>query len=605
MTLRRHDWGNSLKDELGLIGHIEKRKRGKDDGGNGSQDHSPRPVPPENPTPPRLMRRRVPLSEIEPYTDPGIQELIDLPIPAPLLQKEIRKQQAQNPIEKEIELLKLYREKPLLFFRDELGLPIDIWRNDKPPADWQSGDPVPLWTKQREIIEALVKHRKVAVKTGHGVGKTFIAGGLALYLSFVWHATGLTTAPTFRQVRRALWGEIHYLYNRAKNPLGGKLNQVSLDLGDKWFVEGFATDKPSDNITGVHEENIFVIVDEAGGVLPETFEALDAILTSENSFVLYIGNPVCNDGPFFEAFKPGSGFHQITISCYDSPNLKHNRIIYSKLTAKKWVDDKVKKWGKDSALFKVRVEGEFAEETQDTLIPLRYIETALRKGAEGELLPDKIAGFGLDVARQGSDRSVFGIRWDSGLFRIIETTTKKRETDTAGRMKSIYDESVKGFKYRGLNALKKMAGKDKESTEKDEEKEESFPPINVDDIGVGGGVVDILIEDEYPVNGVNVSEQPDPSDPEEAKLFLNKRAQYYWKLKKLFENELVAIEDEDLAFELNKIRMEFMRSGKIKIVDKETLKKEMKGKSPDLAECMMLAFAVDSSDVERDLVRFL
>src|SRR3990172_1230340 len=562
--------------------------------------------PPDNPTPLRPKKPTTSIRDIEPFIkdptsiSPDLLDLVNLPIPAPILRREIRRQEAQNPVEKEINLMKRYKEKPLLFWRDELGIPIDTWINDKPPKSWKPGDPLPLWSKQKDIINAIVEYRKVAVKSGHGVGKTFLAAGITLYLAYVWHATGMTTAPTFRQVRRALWGEIHYQYNRARVPLGGKMNQVSLDLGDKWFVEGFATDKPMENITGIHEENIFVIVDEAGGVVPTTFEALDALLTSESSFVLYIGNPYDPTGEFAEAFKPNSGFKTFTLSCFDSPNVRHDRIIYPKLTVKKWVDDKVRKWGSDSNLFRVRVLGEFPEESKDTLIPLRYIEKALERGMEGVFLADQIYAFGLDVARQGSDSTTYGIRYKSGLFRLHESTQKKRETETAGKMVDIYNELVPEFKYRNMKTLdKKLKGED------DKGEDSFFPPINLDDIGVGGGVVSILLEEEYPTNGVNVGEPPDPSDPDEAKLFLNKRAQYYWNLKKLFENGLVAINDEELAFELSKIKIEYLRSGKIKIIDKETIKKELGGRSPDKAECMMLAFSMDYADVERELVRFI
>jgi hypothetical protein len=579
--------------------------RRKGGGGSGNGKDGGGFDPPSDPSPRRPRKPIIRNEDIKPFIetpgiDPAMLELIDLPIPLPMLRREIRKQEAQNPVEKEIDLMKRYKERPLLFWRDELGVPIDVWPNDKPPKDWRPGDYLPVWSKQREIINALVTHRKVAVKSGHGVGKTWLAAGITLYLAYVWHATGMTTAPTFRQVRRALWGEIHYQYNRARVPLGGKMNQVSLDLGDKWFVEGFATDKPMDNITGIHEENIFVIVDEAGGVSPNTFEALDALLTSESTFVLYIGNPVDPTGPFSDVFKPNSGFKQFTLSCYDSPNVRHDRVIYPKLTVKKWVDDKERKWGRDSNLFRIRVLGEFPQESKDTLIPIRYIEKALERGREGDFAADHIYSFGLDVARQGSDSSTYGIRYKSGLFVVHETTQKKRETETAGKMISIYNEMIPEFKYKDLKELgKKLKG------DSEEEENVFFPPINVDDIGVGGGVVDILVEEQYPVNGVNVAEQPDPSDQDEVKLFLNKRAQYYWNLKKLFEAGVVAIDDDELAFELSKLRIEFLRSGKIKIVDKETIKKDLGGRSPDRAECMMLAFSMDYADVERELVRFL
>jgi len=79
----------------------------------------------------------------------------------------------------------------------------------------------------------------------------------------------------------------------------------------------------------------------------------------------------------------------------------------------------------------------------------------------------------------------------------------------------------------------------------------------------------------------------------------------YWNLKKLFEAGLVAIDDDELAFELSKIKIAFLRSGKIKIIDKEIIKKELGGRSPDKAECMMLAYSMEYADVERELVRFL
>jgi phage terminase large subunit len=541
--------------------------------------------------------------------DPEIQDMLSTPLVVPILQHFDQVKAKFDPIEKEINLLKRYRKNPLFFVRDELGIPIEAWRDDKPPKSWSPGNPVPLWSKQREILQALVDHRKVAVKSGHGVGKTFIAGLSAIYLAYVWHCVGLTTAPTFRQVRRALWGEIHWMFNNAKNPLGGKMNQVSLDLGDKWFVEGFATDKPMENITGIHEENIFVIVDEAGGVPDLTFEAIEGILTSENSFVLYIGNPINAEGPFADAFKPNSPFHKVTISCYDCPNVKYNSNIYSKLTSYKWVKEKEVKWGINTNMFKVRVAGEFPDENKDTLIPMRYIESAQRRGQEGVMIPDRIIGFGLDVARQGSDSSVFGARYESGLFRILDVTNKKRETETAGQMKVLYNQLAPPLlKY--VADVEKMLGVNPNKIKEEQEKDSIIPPINVDDIGVGGGVVDMLVEDDYPVNGINVGEKPDPFEDvsEKPELFLNKRAQYFWKLRTMFMNEKVAIEDDELAFELSKIRVEFLRSGKIKIIDKDALKKappEGIGRSPDRAECMMLTYSREVSETSLEMVRFI
>ena len=102
---------------------------------------------------------------------------------------------------------------------------------------------LPLWSKQREVLRALVQHKKVAVKSGHGVGKSFIAAGTALYLHYGWHALGVTTAPTFRQVRECS-GVKFITFITMPRKLGGELNQTSLESGDKWFIEGFSTGDP-------------------------------------------------------------------------------------------------------------------------------------------------------------------------------------------------------------------------------------------------------------------------------------------------------------------------------------------------------------------------
>jgi phage terminase large subunit len=566
--------------------------------------------PPTNSTPRRGVGPKGPKKDQDPQPEPlnvdkELLSMLDLPVPLPTLRKEAKKMEKEEDLlSKDIQLLEKYRKKPLLFWRDELGIPIDVWRDDMPPKDWRPGDPVPLWSKQREIIKDLVIHKKIAIKSGHGIGKSFLVAGIVLYLTYVWHATGVTTAPTFRQVRRILWGEIHHMWNKARNPLGGRLNQVSLDLDDKWFVEGFATDKPESNIAGIHEENIFVVVDEAGGAHPDLFDVLDTILTSENSFVILIGNPIVAEGGFFEAFKPGSGFKTHTISCYECPNVKHDRVIYSKLTVKKWVTEREKKWGKGSNLFLSRVEGEFPDESSDILISLKYLEAALQKGTEEGGVRDKIKSIGVDVARQGSDSTVVGIRWDSGFFEIKDTMNKKRETEVAGRVKFLYDQWLPEFKYR---KLKEITPTLKRKLEGDDSENESppFPPINIDDIGAGGGVVDILVEDEYPANQIVVSEAPDAKADPELGIFLNKRAQYYWKLKLEFEAGRVSVDDEELIFELSKMKVEFLRSGKIKIIDKEIIKKELNGRSPDRAESMMLAYSEEGSTLERDMLRFL
>ena len=524
----------------------------------------------------RIQRKKKPSTKRKRTKHPTPQQqLMQVPSLPPDFYSRGREQLDQRLIEEAERKITLYKKNPLKFFSNELHIPTTRWRRDCPPSTWKPRpyNPYPLWSKQREIIKALVEHKKVAVKSGHGVGKTFIAAGVTLYLAYVYHALGVTTAPTFRQVKRLLWGEIRDIYTTANQrgaKLGGKLLQTSLELGDKWFVEGFSTDHPEVNMPGYHEENVFAVVDEAGGVDPATYDMLETIMTSENSFVLLIGNPIDPKSPFADCFKPGSGWHCISISCYDSPNVRNKKNIYPKLASADWPERMKKKWGKDSPLYKSRVLAEFPKDTVDGLIPHGDIMKAL----ERELPADRVMTFGVDIARQGSDRSVIGARYASGKFRILEQMEKKRETETSGRVVLLYNE------------LKPDA-------------------INTDDIGVGGGVTDILYEQDLPVNGIVVSEAADETADELGKVkFWNKRSQYYWKLRQAFVDGEVDIDDDELANELSLIPVEYTGKGAIKIPEKDKIKAKL-GRSPDLADAMMLAWSKDEADVEGELVRFL
>lgn len=472
------------------------------------------------------------------------------------------------------EILARYEKDPFLFIEQWLGIPTTPFPNDMPPADYTG--PLPLWSKQREVIEFLFRYNRCAVKSANGVGKTYVAAIIALVFLYIFRGVVITTGKSWRQVREQLWGEIHRLYGNTQINLGGAPpNQTDLHIAPKWYAVGFSTDEP-DRFQGFHAEKMLLIVDEACGVPKNIFTAAEGILTSEESYVLLIGNPTDPTGEFADCFKPNSGYKCVTISAFDSPNVRHGRMIYPELTSLKWVQDKLAKWGEESPMYQARVLGEFPNETEDTLIPLRYLQAALDREIEPDPETEMIVAYGLDVARFGDDTTLMGRRMSSGIFRLVWNHSGKRTTETAGKAIATWRE---------------------ECEERDDSDKivKTWPaPINVDDIGVGGGVTDILLEENIPVNGIDVSRPADEEvEGERADLFLNRRAQYFWRLRKLFVSGEVDINDEELAEELSRIKYEYQR-GKIKIMKKEEFKKKY-GKSPDRADTMMLAWAEDEA----------
>ena len=135
-----------------------------------------------------------------------------------------------------------------------------------PPLDFASDVlRVDLWSKQLEVLAALPEQRRVAVKSGNGLGKGYCAAVAVLWFLHCHNpAIVLSTAPTFRQVRHILWRQIRRLYRPAREELGGKMLDTRWELADDRYAMGLSAES-ADDFQGFHSPNMFIVVDEAEG----------------------------------------------------------------------------------------------------------------------------------------------------------------------------------------------------------------------------------------------------------------------------------------------------------------------------------------------------
>lgn len=415
---------------------------------------------------------------------------------------------------------------------------------------------VQLWEKQREILHDVWNNRYVAVKSAFATGKSFLGACLALAFSHLYpDSVVLTTARTYRQVRANVWSVIHHLKERARIPLGSEFLQTEIRLGPGWFVLGFSTDDPG-TIQGIHPKSgrILIIMDESAEIDAAIHERIhSALMTSEGARVLHIGNPL-EPGTIFHSYFSDPKFVTHTISAFDTPNVREGREVIPGLVSRQWVEERRREWGEDSPLWYSRVLGEFPASGDDTLIPMTWVKLAQERWHD--LGPDGYEVAGVDIARYGDAESVCCII--SGRFVHPLKVWKNASTS----------ESVGYIRHYASGAK----------------------IIRVDDISVGGGVVDQAREQGLPVVGVNV--QTHSTNPAK---FLNLRAELYWKLREDLNpenpNALALPPDDKLAAQLTSIKYKIIDSGgKIKIESKDEMRQRGLP-SPDRADALMLANA--------------
>lgn len=422
-----------------------------------------------------------------------------------------------------------------------------------------------LWSKQRAIAQSVVDNRRTAVKSCHDAGKSFIASRIAAW----WvetHPPGtalvVSTAPTYQQVHAILWEEIRNAAAKAKalgNPLPGRVL-----LSDTWKLDdgrevGFGR-KPADNdihgFQGHHRHYVLVILDEACGVPEQIWTAVEAITTNAECRILAIGNPDDPNTEFGKVCKPGSGWNVIRISAFDTPNFTDEEVpaaLRPLLLDPEWELDKRRRWGKDSPRYVSKVGGDFPEIGENVLIAPGWIEAAQRR----ELQPGPHSILGVDVARFGSDRTVFALR-RGPVARVVGDFSVQSTMETTGRV------------------INTMA-------------EHAVDEVRVDGVGVGGGVVDRLAELGYGV--VDMQAGAGAVDSEH---YLNARAEWYWALRARFEAGDMDIDpdDDDLAAQLGAIRYKFTSRGQVQIESKDDMRKR-KMPSPDRADALMLTAVAD------------
>jgi hypothetical protein len=417
-----------------------------------------------------------------------------------------------------------------------------------------------LWSAQKRILRSVQEHRKTAVQSCHGVGKSFIAStAICAFIdtSPPGEAFVVTSAPTGPQVKAILWREINRAVGSAGLP--GRTNLTEWYLlnprSGKEELVAFGR-KPADMdpgaFQGIHAQRVLVVFDEAVWMPRGLWQAAEGLISNEDSRFLAIGNPEDPSSEFAEICKPGSDWNVERISAFDTPNFTGEPIpeyLQKGLVGPTWVAERKRSWGERSPMYIAKVLGAFPDRTSDGLIPWSAIHAAQERSLPTKG-PDEL---GVDVGAGGDRNSV--CRRRGSVARIIRRDNEPDTMVSCGNL--LHDLKVTHSRV-----------------------------AKVDYIGIGRGMVDRAREQGSPVLGVNASWAA--RDP---KAFANIRAETYWNLRERFVAGDIDLdpEDDDLASQLASLKYKRTSRGQIIIESKA----EMKARgvaSPDDADALMMSF---------------
>jgi hypothetical protein len=415
---------------------------------------------------------------------------------------------------------------------------------------------------------------QITVRSMHGPGKTFGLACLMHWFGFCFKGKIPCTAPKLAQLKSRLWPEFRKVRNRAipgykslMKTQGSSIFWVGED--GQWDPDHWAfmeTASQPENLAGLHDKFMMICVDEASGVDENLWPVIEgAISTGKIVILVIISNPTKTTGTFADS-------HLKPIVAKDWFQM-HIRLEDTKRVSRGWVKRMENKYGKGSPVVKVRCFGDFAEDDENQLISMGWLEAARNR----EFKPDgsiPTRRLSVDVADGGIDFSVITLASEYESFTYLRK--QKQYSFPSGRsVTMLCDEVEKWWKEFKLDAR-------------------NDDDIVVDGLGVGAGVVSELIDRGLPVIRYVGGERSDNT-----KMYRNRRAQSYMVARDRFrigtmiisENFVEPDEWDDFYGQMCSVKKKI--SGTERVEDLIT-KKEMKEAgitSPDRADSVVMQFA--------------
>jgi len=400
---------------------------------------------------------------------------------------------------------------------------------------------------------------QLAVKSGHGVGKSTMAAWMILWaMSTRPYLQGVVTANTGQQLRSKTWSALNKWHDLAMNRHWFKWTPTKfyhVQYPETWKVDAVTwSPENSDAFAGTHEKYVLMLFDEASQIHDNIWEVAHGALTSPKAIWMAFGNPTRNTGGFHECFGTGKQAHrwkQFTVDARKSAVADHTVHDH-------WIED----YGLDSDFVKVRVLGEFPGQASDQFLATEYVQESFKRRYRDEQIQHMPIVLGVDVASYGGDESVVTVR--QGLVVHEQIADRGLSTPETSDM---VERVILRYRPDG---------------------------ICIDCDGIGTAVADELAKRGHEIHRIYGMEKA-----RNPKLYFNKRAQMWGDCRECVHRAL-SIPNYDPVLESQLTQQQYhTRRGSIQLISKADMRAAGMD-SPDRADSLVYTFAINPQKRDAD-----
>lgn len=290
--------------------------------------------------------------------------------------------------------IKRWRENYDQAARELFGVKLDVW--------------------QEKVLRAFPYHPRLAMVACAGPGKTAVLAWIGwIYLLTHCPVKVGATSISGANLKSNLWSELAYWRN--KSPILQREFEITAteiyhrSNRENWRIEARTWRQDADAkqigdaLRGLHSENVMWLMDETGAYPDSILPVVENIFSGEprSAHIVQAGNPTNLSGPLYRAAVLSRELWFVQNITGDPDNPERSPRI-----SLEHAKEQIRQYGRDDPWVMINILGEFPPSSINSLLGPGDVEAAFGRKYQQYDIAHAARLLGVDVAREGDDRSV-------------------------------------------------------------------------------------------------------------------------------------------------------------------------------------------------------